>query len=110
MATREQSLEALHKTATDIFLDALADCNIDTAFDRRIRFEGDKLRRLIPAGSGPEIVDLKDYRRIFVIALGKAAVPMLDTLLKRMTRRSGLSGICCSVSIPAKRDWRFRYF
>jgi len=58
MATTEQSLEALHQTANGIFLSALEACNIDSAFDRRIRFEGDKLHRLIPGGSGPEVVDL----------------------------------------------------
>ena len=110
MATTEQSLEALHQTANGIFLSALEACNIDSAFDRRIRFEGDKLHRLIPGGSGPEVVDLDEYRNIFVIAIGKAALPMLETLLSRMKRRKGLSGVCCSPSAPAKRIWGFRYF
>ncbi len=58
----------------------------------------------------PPLIDLKSYKRIFVIALGKAAGPMLETLLKRMPRRKGLRGICCSSNLPKSRNWRFRYF
>jgi len=103
-------LETLHATATEIFTGAVAACNIASAFDRRIRFEGHRLHRLLPDGSGPSTIDLACYKRIFVIALGKAASPMLDTLLERMTRRNGLRGICCSNQLPKTRNWRFRYF
>ena len=68
-------------TATEIFTGAIAACNIASAFDRRMRFEGNTLHRLLPDGSGPATIDLSSYKRIFVIALGKAAGPMLDTLL-----------------------------
>ena len=47
---------------------------------------------------------------MFVIALGKAAGPMLEILLERMKRRKGLRGICASNQLPTKRNWRFRYF
>ncbi len=103
-------LDPLHATATEIFTGALAACDIPTAFDRRIKFEGNTLRRLLPDGSGPETINLSSYRRVFVIALGKAAGPMLDVLLDRMKRRKGLRGICCSKYLPSKRNWRFRYF
>ena len=104
------ALEGLHTTATEIFTGALAACNIESAFDRRLRFEGNVLHRLLPDGSGPEKIDLSTYRRVFVIALGKAAAPMLDVLLDRMKRRKGLRGICCTNQQPKKRNWRFRYF
>ena len=81
-----------------------------SAFDRRLRFEGNALHRLLPDGSGPSTIDLSAYKRIFVIALGKAAGPMLETLLERMKRRKGMRGICCSNQLPKKRNWRFRYF
>jgi len=106
----ELSLETLHTTATEIFTGAVAACNIQSAFDRRLRFEGDTLHRLIPDGSGPASIKLSSYKRVFVIALGKAAAPMLETLLERMPRRKGLRGICCSTQTPKKRNWRFRYF
>ncbi|HEY1494544.1 MAG TPA: glycerate-2-kinase family protein, partial [Candidatus Solibacter sp.] len=104
------ALEDLHATATEIFTGALAACSIESAFDRRLRFDGNVLHRLMPDGSGPESIDLSRYKRVFVIALGKAAGPMLDVLLERMKRRKGLRGICCSVGAPKKRNWRFRYF
>ena len=106
----DSSLDALHATATDIFTGAIKACSIETAFDRRIRFEGNILHRLIPDGSGPASIDIYSYNKIIVIALGKAAGPMLDVFLDRMKRREGLRGICCSNQLPAYRSWRFRYF
>jgi len=106
----DTALDLLHSTATDIFTGAIKACNIASAFDRRLRFEGNTLHRLLPDGSGPATIDLNCFKRIFVIALGKAAGPMLDTLLERMKRRKGLRGICCYNQIPRKRNWRFRYF
>ncbi len=106
----DSALEALHAAATQVFTGALEACNIESAFDRRIRFEGSVLHRLLPDGCGPESINLGNYKRIFVVALGKAAGPMLDTLLDRMKRRKGLRGICCSSQVPKVRNWRFRYF
>lgn len=106
----DAALEHLHATAMEIFTGALAACSIESAFDRRLRFNGNVLHRLMPDGSGPESIDLSHYKRIFVIALGKAAGPMMDVLLDRMKRRQGLRGICCTNLLPKKRNWRFRYF
>ncbi|MGB6745482.1 MAG: DUF4147 domain-containing protein [Terracidiphilus sp.] len=106
----DSSLDTLHSVATEIFTGALAACSIESAFDRRLRFEGHTLHRLMPDGSGPASIDLSAYKRIFVIALGKAADPMLEVLLERMKRRKGLRGICCAPQLPRKRNWRFRYF
>jgi glycerate 2-kinase len=106
----EITLDSQHATATGIFTGAIEACNIPIAFDRRIRFEGNTLHRLLPDGSGPSTINLNSYKRIFVIALGKAAAPMVDVLLERMNRRKGLRGICCSNLLPKRRNWRFRYF
>jgi len=106
----ESALDTLHATATGIFTGAIAACSIASAFDRRLRFEGTRLHRLVPDGSGPDTIDLSCYKRIFVIALGKAAGPMLEVLLERMKRRLGMRGICCSNQLPRSRNWRFRYF
>ncbi|MGH9563072.1 MAG: DUF4147 domain-containing protein, partial [Terracidiphilus sp.] len=104
------ALESLHDTATSIFTGALKACDIASAFDRRLQFDDRFLYRLLPDGSGPSTIDLSAYKRVFVIALGKAAGSMLDVLLERMNRRKGLRGICASNQLPAKRNWRFRYF
>ena len=106
----DSALDFLHATATGIFTGAVEACNISSAFDRRIRFDGSTMERLLPDGSGPDTINLAAYKRIFVIALGKAAGPMLEVLLDRMKRRQGLRGICCSKYLPKKRNWRFRYF
>ncbi len=106
----DMALETLHSTATGIFTGALEACDIATAFDRRIGFDGAKMTRLMPDGSGPDVIDLDDYRRVFVVAIGKAAASMLEILLERMKRRKGVRGVCCSNLLPRKRNWRFRYF
>ena len=110
MTASDLALESLHATATAIFRHGLDACSIDSAFDRRLRFEGAKMHRLLPESGGATVVDLKDFKRIFVIAIGKAAPAMLDTLLSRMKRRQRLRGICCSNEIPSQRNWRIRYF
>lgn len=106
----DTALDSLHAEATEIFTGALDACNIESAFDRRIRFEGNTLKRLLPDGSGPETIQLSGYKRILVIAIGKAAAPLIEVLLDRMKRRKGLRGICCSKYLPKKRNWRIRYF
>jgi len=103
-------LDALHERATRIFTEALKNCNIASAFDRRFRVEGNLLHRLLPDGSGPDTINLSAFKRIFVIAIGKAAGPMLEVLLNRIKRRRGMRGICCSNQLPEIRNWRFRYF
>ena len=106
----DTALDFLHARATEFFSGALEACSIESAFDRRIRFEGNTLVRLIPDGSGPDSINLSQFKRVFVVALGKAAGPMLELLLNRMKRRKGLRGICCTKYLPKKRNWRFRYF
>ncbi len=53
---------------------------------------------------------MSSFKQIFVVALGKAAGPMLDVLLNRMKRRRGLHGICCSNQLPRRKDRRFQFF
>ncbi len=104
------AMESLHDSAASIFTGTLKACDIASAFDRRVQFDDRFLYRLLPDGSGPATIDLSAYKRVFVIALGKAAGPMVEVLLDRMKRRKGLRGICASYQLPAKHNWRFRYF
>lgn len=110
MTANDIALESLHTTATEIFLHALDACSIQSAFDRRIRFEGCHLHRLMAADGEAATLDLSEFKKIFVIAIGKAAPAMLDTLLTRMDRGRGVRGICCSNTVPEDRNWRIRYF
>ena len=106
----DSALDFLHATATEFFTGALEACNIGSAFDRRIRFDGNILQRLLPDGSGPDSINLSQYKRIFVISIGKAAGPMLEVLLERMKRRKGLRGICCSKYLPKKTQLALSLF
>ena len=49
----DTALETHHTTATEIFTGALKACNIATAFDRRLRFDGHVLHRLCPTAAAP---------------------------------------------------------
>lgn len=102
--------DALHASANSIFHASIEACNIPVAFDRRFRFHGDTLERLEPEEGELKTISFSSYRKVFVIAMGKAAGPMLEVLLDRMPRRKGLRGICCSKYLPSKRNWRFSYF
>jgi len=88
----DTALDSLHAEAAEIFTGALEACNIESAFDRRLKFERNTVRRLIPDGSGPETINLSNYKRIFVIALGKAATPMLEVLMD--CEASAVRSIC----------------
>jgi len=110
MTANDLALESLHATATDIFLQALNACSIQSAFDRRIHFESCHLHRLMASEGEAAKLDLSKFKKIFVVAIGKAAPAMLETLLSRMDRARGVRGICCSPTIPADRNWRIRYF
>jgi hydroxypyruvate reductase len=110
MTANDLALESLHTTATEMFLHALNACSIQSAFDRRVQFEGCHLKRLMAADGEIASLDMSQFKKIFVIAIGKAAPAMLDTLLTRMDRARGVRGICCSSTIPEDRNWRIRYF
>jgi hydroxypyruvate reductase len=108
--TAYNECESLHTEAKEILFGALKACDIASSLDRRIRFEGDILHRLTAVGDGSSTVDLNSFREIFVVALGKAAGPMLDALLERMKRRTGLHGIYCSNQTPNGKDRHFQFF
>jgi glycerate 2-kinase len=102
--------EVRHAEAAEIFFDALKACDIASSFDRRIRFEGDVLHRLAADGTSSSTIDMNNFKQIFVVALGKAAGPMLDALLDRMKRRTGLGGIYCSNQPPKGEYSEIQFF
>jgi glycerate 2-kinase len=106
-------LDALHREARDMFAHALETCRIDRAMAEHVNFEARTLvlhpSRLIERIRQPIRIDLGAYRSILVIALGKAAIPMLETLLAQMPRRMHVRGICCAPQ-HRSRGWRFRSF
>ena len=73
MTAIDLALDSLHQSATELFHGALDACSIESAFDRRIRFEDGKLHRLMATDGESPTLDLKEYRRVFVVAIGKAS-------------------------------------
>jgi glycerate 2-kinase len=107
---RLTTLEQLHVDAASIFDHALKACNIAAAFDRHLHFEGKTLVRHPSPLLKPVPVSLESYKRVLVIALGKAALPMLYALLDRLPPKSLYRGVCSAPEIPKKRTWRIRYY
>jgi len=108
---------SLHQDARAIFAHALDACRIERVFHERIRFEGTTL----VIEHSPDIqpmrairIDLGGHRRFLIIALGKAAVPMTQSmtqsLLDIMPRTARLRGVCSAPARPAHRNWRIRYY
>ena len=103
-------LEDLQAGALDIFQTALKECDIALAFDRHLHFEGRALVRH-PSPRLPEIRQpLEKFKDFYVIALGKAALTMLDALLDRLPPKVRVHGVCSAPSVPKKRRAGIRYF
>ncbi len=69
----------LKQLARSIFASALTDCSIEHSFDRLLQTEGHRLFL-----DGRDIVDLDRLKRVRILSIGKAAVPMLQALLPRL--------------------------
>jgi glycerate 2-kinase len=83
----------LHDDARSIYHHALAASSIPAAFDR--------------LNWGP--LSLERYARIFAVAVGKAALPMLDALRAHLPHRLA-GGICCAPLLPEQRIDGIDYF
>jgi len=111
MTTLDQiHLEKLHGDAYAIFDHALKACDIPTAFDRHLHFEGTTMVRHPSPVVKPVTVSLGDYKRVLVISFGKAGLSMLQALLERLPAKIPVRGVCSSPKLPKKRSWRIRYF
>ncbi|MBB6146500.1 hydroxypyruvate reductase [Silvibacterium bohemicum] len=104
------ALEQLHADATAIFDHALKACDIPSAFDRHLRFEGKTLIRQSSPLVKPVPISLEGYKRVIVISLGKAALTMLDALLDRLPPKLLYRGVCSGPEVPKKHSWRIKYF
>jgi hydroxypyruvate reductase len=102
--------KSLPETALDIFTTALEECNVPAAFDRHLHFEEHKLvlhpSPLLP----PEVIDLDAFKKIFVIAFGKAALTMTDALLARLPQKLSVHGVCSAPVIPKEHTRQIKYF
>jgi glycerate 2-kinase len=76
-----------HEAARRIFHGALTASSIPAAFDRKIHWGGFQLNQV---------------ERIYAIAVGKAALPMLETLASRLPYPL-TGGVCCGPVLPSDR-------
>ncbi len=84
----------LHEDALRIFHHALGGASIPAAFDRCFRRAA---------------IQIAQYDRIYTVALGKAALPMLESLLMHLP--AGLAGgVCCAPLLPARQDGAVDYY
>ena len=90
----------------------MQECDISRAFDRHMHFEGTVLIRHPSPVLKPILQELGDYKKILVVAFGKGALPMLDSLMARLPAelRSRLQGVCSSTTEPARRHKHIRYY
>jgi glycerate 2-kinase len=87
----EASRAPIRSVARDIFLHALSQANIDNAFDKYVACEGGALRL------GPDLYNLRDYSRVFVVSIGKAGHTMAEALVARVGRGSLKGIVVCPV-------------
>jgi glycerate 2-kinase len=104
------NLDQLYADASAIFTHALRTCDIPAAFDRHLRFEGKTLIRQSSPLLKPVSIPLDKYKKILIIAFGKAALTMTDALLDRLPPRLHFRGVCSAPEVPAKHTWRIRYY
>ncbi len=108
------TLHSLHQDARAIFSHALDACRLERIFQERLSFDGTTLVIEHSPDLHPPIpasrIDLASYRKILVIALGKAAVPMTQSLLAILPRNLHIRGVCTAPARPTRRDWRIHYY
>ena len=106
----ENVLEQLHQQATSIFEHALEACDIDRAFSRHMRLDGHVLTHNLFSDEEPRTLDFHHYKRVLVIAFGKASASMLNALMRRIPPGTDVRGICSCPERPANRHRHFDYF
>ena len=97
--------QKLKETASNIFLRALEGCSIERAFSRAVRVEAGWLYV-----GGQEIVALDTVRRVRVLAVGKAATPMLDALLESVRFGCEMQGVLIAPKHPECLPEGFLFF
>ena len=101
------TLSKMREAARFVFLETLRRLDLRTAMQRAIQINGSLVQ------VGPAAYDMRCFRSVLVVAVGKAAVPMTEAflhLLEPALRPDGtLRGIVVGASLPAKPDSRILY-
>lgn len=75
----------------EIFLHALNEASIEHAFDKYVSCEGGVLRL------GQDLYNLRDYRRVFAVSVGKAGHTMAEALAARVGRGAVEGIVVCPI-------------
>jgi glycerate 2-kinase len=95
-------VQQMRRTARDIFAYALREASIEKAFSRHVHLDRSVLR------VGEDLYDLSGERRVFVVALGKAAYTMMDCLHSQLGAR--LTGIAVGATEAKEHRPGVQYF
>lgn len=94
--------QQIRQTARDIFLYALREASIESALRRHVHLDRSVLR------VGEDLYDLSNERRVFAVAMGKAAYSMVDCLHGQLGARLG--GLAAGATEAAEHQPGVQYF
>ncbi|HKW65269.1 MAG TPA: DUF4147 domain-containing protein [Candidatus Acidoferrum sp.] len=94
----------LKQLARQIFHETLAAINIPATMQRKLRRQATRIV------CGEKTLDLKDFGKIRVVAMGKAAHAMVDGLVHSLAPFVGFEGVVSSPSLPKKAVPGLKYF
>jgi glycerate 2-kinase len=99
---------SLLETAKGVFLDTLHHLRIEEAMRTRVHYQDETLH------VGEFAYDLRDFERVVVISIGKAAAPMWEALRPELEpalqRGQAIEGIVVGATMPREKDARVRFF
>jgi len=94
----------LKQLARQIFHETLAAIDIPATMQRKLRRQGTRIV------CGEKTLDLKDFAKIRVVAMGKAAHAMVEGLILSLAPFVGFEGVVSAPSLPKKAVPGLRYF
>ena len=94
----------LKQLARQIFHETLAAIDIPATMQRKLRRQGTRIV------CGEKTLDLKDFAKIRVVAMGKAAHAMVDGLVLSLAPFVGFEGVVSAPSLPKKALPSLKYF
>jgi hydroxypyruvate reductase len=102
MSLDEKAIAQNREVARQIFLDTLAQCSVQMAFNRHISYDRAILR------VGDDLYNLESFTRLLVVSIGKAAHTMAEALVSQIGTRA--AGFVVSPVNPPERLAQFVYF
>src|SRR5690348_17222415 len=94
----------LKQLARQIFHETLAAIDIPATMQRKLRRQGTRIV------CGEKSLDLKDFGKIRVVAMGKAAHPMVEGLILSLAPFVGFEGVVSAPSLTKKAVPGLKYF